>query len=320
MRVVIDELVFADKKINQSDLHALLRLGFQNKHYIQIDYNNDGLSSFESWINRLDPALKEEYQLGLDSGLEEDAINPAFYELKISASNLQEYLKLLEGKFKIVLENRENDKNFLLAVATGNKKAALQKVIDKHFIEFENGGGVDGIKTYIEAECAKYPLQKMRMWAMFDSDMLYPDKPSKQSEKVRIRCCDLDVAHHQLQRRAIENYLPIPLLEALTEHKKNRDEYKRKVRAFGKFSLEQRICFNMRDGFKGDANRNNGDSADDLYEGLNAKTKENLNNGFGNDISELFDSTKYSHQESWFIDDQLSEEIKPMLDKLFSLL
>jgi hypothetical protein len=168
-------------------------------------------------------------------------------------------------------------------------------------------------------EIANIPEKCKRSFALFDSDALKPNEPSQQSNEVVTAACKQTIPYHQLKRRAIENYLPFQALSTwmgMGVHQKIQGVSKKNlVNAFKQLNSEQRHHFNMKKGFKGDENKELGDFYDDIPN----EVKKTLERGFGDDIAELFKEEQFKIQEYWLLNDNLTKELNPMLEKLLSL-
>ena len=157
------------------------------------------------------------------------------------------------------------------------------------------------------------PVRALRMWLLFDSDAMRPRRPSEASSELAHACERRGLPYHQLARRAIENYIPLPALRKW--HR--RPEQKRRVRALGKLTPEQRHHYNMKHGFAGDVTR--ASEAGDLYDDLNADVRSALEHGIGKDIAELFGQEGFPMEAWWFHADGQSSETARMVGMLLSL-
>jgi hypothetical protein len=335
MRIILKPEIFSYKTTNPLDLYALFRLGLSlddSLHLIQTDPLE--AEEIDNWLNQQDDKTRKLCQQILDSGSRREIdINPDFPLATVYVSDiktpqwnvkknrmlhklpLEKAVNFLYQPFTIFVENRRNDRAFLEAVATGKRKEKLKKFLQNNAIEFNGGGGIGEVLEWVK-EIADIPEKCHRSFALFDSDALKPNEPSKQSEDV-VRACHQKIPYHQLKRRAIENYLPYEILAAwmgMGVHKKVHGVKKKNiVNAFKQMNSEQRHHFDMKAGFKKDESKNldHDDIADEI--------KETLKQGFGDNIAELFKEKQFKIQEHWLRKDSLTEEIDPMLERLLSL-
>jgi hypothetical protein len=374
MRVILKMSVFTDEQVDQTDLHALFHLGYKKRHWIQTEPEWNPIEPLDTtemyeWLQRQDTDLRIAYESVLTSGLVEQETTSAsvgvftvqvsnvstpIWDNKTAILSVSEAVKFLNRPLHLLLENYINDRNFLLAVffaiATEEQKKRLEDCLKKRWIEFENGCGLGGILKRVEEILDNKDDQaKHRTWVMFDSDALrlWYDKlklggPSRQSKKLKSLCSENSVYHHQLERRAIENYLPFKALHTwMNMRKGSYTRYKKNIKgipskklldAFKTLSPEQCYHFNMKTGFEGDFKEGDrelqlidgvfGDKerrlVGDFYRNLNEKDKKALVKGFGEHIAELFKEKQLITKERLIEDRQLSE-IEKMLEEILAL-
>jgi hypothetical protein len=345
MRVILKAEVFASQHIKHLDITALIKFGLDERHLIQVEPLD--ADEVRDWLDKQSDDVREEYELAFDSGYRLDSdeygqfspftiqvacVDKAQWYQEEPLLPLDIALKFLSQPFIIFVENRRNDSAFLRATATGWRKQKLEKFLNEDWLKFEAGGGITEVLEWVK-EISNKPAQYLRGFALFDSDALEPDKPSKQSENV-VTACGKSVYFHRLRRRAIENYLPLSTLSAwmgINVHKKVNGILRRKlVDAFAKLSSEQRHHFNMKKGFKGDLKKTKADDEKEteqehrlvshFYQNVSTEIRIVLTQGFGNNIAELFKEEQFLIKEKWLHDDKsLILEFEPMLKRLLSL-
>jgi len=315
MIVIITSEIFSSDKTNPLDLYALFRLGTLegSPHLILTDpiYSESDREAKEvnDWLNRQEKKVGQLCKEILDNGISlHSEINPLAspVTLKIETVNqpvwdranqrhvlpLDKAVKLLSSPFTIWVENRRNDKAFLEAVATGWRKERLKKLLANAFMEFNGGGGLGEVLKWVE-EIADLPEKRHRSFALFDSDAPQPKRPSQQSQEVVETCQKTSIPYHQLQRRAIENYLSLESLAMWATrkvhepvHGKNKHQL---VEEFKNLANAQRYHLDMK-------------------------------KHFVPTIAELFKTEYPKIQESRLRKDtDLMQEINQVLDKLLSL-
>ncbi|MEK8020462.1 MAG: hypothetical protein VSS75_026655 [Candidatus Parabeggiatoa sp.] len=334
MKVIIERPVFTDPSIDESDLITLLRLGYQGRHYILTEpawSPSNPLQEIDDCLKQQSLKLYQECQLALEFGLEE-ILHPSSFTVRVSCEKktsrnnevvlpLNEAVNFLTLPFKILVEDAIRDRDFLFAIATVNQelKKELDDLYNKKWIEFENGGGLTHMQQRLQ-EIRRDKQDKMRIWVMFDSDALRPRYPSDDSEKLKRICENAIIPYHQLQRRAIENYLPVHALTYWVRKKVNNTQKNQHlVNAFEELRSKQRHHFNMKNGFQGDQNRTDKNRVGDLYDDLDDDTRSKLSHGFGGKIAELF-KDKSAIKDSWLINDEQRVETEAMLNTLLSLI
>jgi hypothetical protein len=338
MQVILERAIFTNPSNDESGLITLFYLGYQGRHHIRTEpeWNQDKpFQEIDDWLKQQSLKLCNECQLALELGLE-GVFHPSSFTVRVSGEKkegnknevvlpLKKAVDFLILPFKILVEDAIRDRDFLLAIATVNQelKNKLQLYYEKKWVEFEHGCGLLHMQERVKE--IKYDKQdKMRIWVLFDSDALRPKSPSKDSDDLK-RICGKTIHHHQLQRRAIENYLPIELLKHWLKkgenntNKEQRKKNRRLVRTLQALSLEQRYHFNMKGGFQGDQNRQDKDRVGDLYDDLDDKTLRDFSHGFGGKIAELFKEAD-AIKKTWLLNDNQSVETEAMLNKLLNLI
>lgn len=338
MRVILEEDIFASSRVTNLSLCSLIHLGFDERHLIQTQPTES--KPIDDWLAQQSENLREECELVLKTGFDLDRneyevyspftiqvadIDSPCWDKPTPRLPVDQALMFLWQPFTIFVENRRNDQAFLKAVAAGWRKQRLLQLLEKNWIRFDSGGGIGEVLKWVQ-EISEHPEQFLRGFALFDSDALRPNEPSEQSAEV-VTACGQNVHHHRLQRRAIENYLPIKLLELWMDEQADK---KRKVRALNKFTAVQRHHFNMKKGFEGDFGVKKSDQetstqkefrlVGNFYSTVKSDIRSILERGFGDDIAELFKEKDFVIQESWLTQDGQTAEINPMLDKLLALI
>jgi len=323
MRVVLDESLFAAPGADVLELLSLFDLGFKGRHYIQTDQPTP--DAVCGWLEGRDAETRESCELALARSLERDALCPASKTVRVAdvpharwgdppVVPLSAAGTLLTQPFYVIVEDATRDRDFLLAVATAERKCRLTECADRGWLKFEHGGGITRMRERV-AELLQDRGKALRAWVLFDSDALRPGVPSRDSRRLA-GACQRRVAFHQLSRRAVENYLPLPALETWA----NDASRKRKVRALRKLRKDQRFHYNMKRGFAQDAKRADSDAAGDLYDELDPGLLQALQHGIDVGIAELFNGKAFPIQGSWLHQDEQLSETEPMLDEMLSLL
>lgn len=321
MRVIIEDTVFSSPRTDTLDLLALLHFGYEGRHRVQ----TDPLSSptVDSWLGQMPETLRDECLLALESGLELEARAPSRTTVRVGdvpeprwnrtepLLPLKSALQVTTRPFSVLLEDNLSDRHFVLAVATEERRKALGKMVKEAWLEFTHAGGITNMLRRVKQLSS--PEEALRTWVLFDSDAMRAGHPSQQSAEVADACQKFSLPCHQLSRRAIENYVPVP---ALRKWHRTRQQ-KQRVRALGRLASEQRHYYNMKRGFAGDRSREA--EAGNLYDGLDANIRNVLAHGIDEHIAELFSEAEYPMEAWWFVQDGQSSEAAAMLDTLLSL-
>lgn len=331
MRVVIEDEVFATPS-NTLALTQLLHFAVIGRHTIltRPDFQRETDSAANRWLARQSQELREEFLYGLEVSLQNEvkdferdiAINiaPAPLEcavdktppttlcLPLAAANI-----LLSRPLRLMVENDRNDRAFILMMLPATWRQLFERYEANQWVEFSSGGGLGELKKSLGLLVDQPAYERSRRVAIFDSDAREPKKPSRTSEDVRAQCKDLDVACHQLARRAAENYLPLPALLAWSERRPANTAPRRCLQGYLSLNVEQRQHFNMRKGLRQDAK--SGESS--LYRDLPEEHRANLHEGFGDDVRSLFAHKDIKIIDAWLDDEDLQDERNTITKAIF---
>jgi hypothetical protein len=221
---------------------------------------------------------------------------------------LHQAIPILRRPLGLLVENKRNDGAFLRAVTPKPWRDHLLRALARGSVEIIHGGGAD-MRPLLDASAQE---QCLRLWALFDSDAREPGRPSTASEALRKACLQKGVAHHQLRRRAIENYLPVKALEAWidTGPRDRREDRRRRVAAFAAMDPEFRHHFNMKGGFE----RDRREGIPGFF--LPHADHRDLQSGFGREIAELFYEGRFQIAEEWLAKDGQYPETLSMVQSI----
>ncbi|WP_137151791.1 hypothetical protein [Devosia sp. FKR38] len=306
MNIVLSARLF-DNPPPYISLAKLAYFALEGRHRIAISDESD--PAFKAWLASRLEQDRHEWEFVLDSALLASAREPARLEIEIVPANLPSNwnsdppqlqlaaaINALDKPIRVIVENGLNDRAFLLAMATNEHRSALEHAERSGFLEFSNGGGITTLLQIIVASCSSRGSDSIRTHVLVDSDALQPNAPSEQSENVRSFCDSKLVWCHQLERRAIENYLPPDLLRGWA-YAQNKPTAQQAFDAYISMSPDQRRHYNMKKGFKGDAARQ-GPTSGTLYGGLELSVASALSDGFGTSIANLFTTCMVTEDHS----------------------
>ena len=310
MIVILEDEIFASSSYARLDLLNVLGFGFAGWHRIQTDppYQPDADCAINHWLEGLDEMTREEVEFAFAVGLEQDVLGiPADLEIRIGDIRiadwtaapprlpLSEALNLLQRPLHLLVENRHNDGAFLRAVVPSPWRRAFLKALEQRWIEIEHGGGSD-MRTRLETASRE---EAMRLWALFDSDAREPGRPSAASEALCQSCFRKGISCHRLQRRAIENYLPVKALQGWAHISSGnlRISRVRTANTFAGMEPDQRHHYNMKQGFRGDRDKG-------IPAMFGAFTDHpDLQNGFSESIASLYHEENFQIREEWLAKD-----------------
>lgn len=337
MRVVLHDEIFAEGASAVTDLVRLFACGWRGPHALETDpptLIEPGQfihypPMLNSWLRCQSSSLQSECETALALGPIRIAeqmpvrsihvvLNAQTKEGSTPALSVPAAVRFLTLPLLLKVENKINDRRFIIATAPSEWKTKIEEFEQERWLRFDHGGGGD-LHTQLE-HLAQDSDECMRTFVVADSDALRRGLPSAQAKALKSKCDQLGIPIHLLYRRAIENYIPLPLLRAWAyRHGDPAEQHKRQrlVDALSQLLEEQRHHYFMKQGFAGEAKRNDlAKNQADLFQGLPPDVYDALAHGFGNQICELFDSTLYQHKESWFLQDDTQGEIVPFLNNL----
>lgn len=332
MRVVLQDEVFGSHADRLELLH-IFAFGYQNRHQIltepmyQPEKEGRSDSGLRDWMSSLPVGLREEVEFTLKMGIAALSEAKTKDEIEVVSGKesnwsgstpqltVEDARRLLGRSLHLLVENARNDRQFLETM--GRRLLGpeywepLQEAVNEQWLHYEHGGGIGSMKNAVE-ELADDPVAGIRTWVMFDSDAPKPGKPSEQSESLLEACEQCEVDHHQLRRRAIENYLPQSALEASAQSVSGRSKTARReaAAAFAEMNQEQRNHFDMKKGFRraGDESEEPGEVEEppDFFDDVPLDDRKTLAGGFGKKIGDLFHDSNQPGWEHW-----LQEEFAP---------
>jgi hypothetical protein len=186
-------------------------------------------------------------------------ISSAVSEIK-DVFTIDEAIRYFIQPLSIVLENSKNDAYFINAIFkhfTDNTR--IKTYLENNWIQFENAGGCDNIKNFIEGKKQSFNIlpksdksKYLRCFVLMDSDKLHSTQPLKENKEQTLQfLVDNSISRHILEKRSIENYVPIEAIETL----KINANYSPWVDAYISLSETQKDYFSIENGLS-DLDRN----------------------------------------------------------------
>lgn len=309
MRVVVDDEVFSTHGHDHL-LHELLLSCRDGRHLIEVVPQQ--ACSCQKWLRDDAGRVGIYYQQILDSSIRELATSTTTFCVRIPAVPLPDALSLLRSPLSILVENERNDGAFLRAVLRGPREQEWKRALERTWVGFDSGGGMQEIEKRIQAGTS---VDSRRTYVVFDSDARRPGELSIAARRLAVLCNVAKLRTHVLRRRERENYLPLDALHLWVEESKRETKASRRrlLSQYRRLNDEQRHHFNMRRGLKAD-----GDDAP-LFAGVNDVIRQALHVGFGDDVGQIFDRPERI-LDSWLICDGQSEEMQAVLDEILAML
>lgn len=326
MIVTTEESVWAIGAVDPLDLLALLAVCAERRHTLVLDKKHD--QQVEAWMNaqlqsqgalrrRVSQILEENRRRAPFAGANDARVVVTSGPTDWQQARLKpaQALRLLQRPLKLLVENSRNDGAFLQLMAEPSARRELQEALRRGWIEFEMGGGISELKHRLQllANASTNDdtamIARARLWIMFDRDAHPADRSqeSDDSRDVRLLAANIQtpwkLVANQLERRAIENYVPARTLRdwwcGQAETTQLRLQREHLVEAFlteeqkGGLSTKARKHFNMKSGLlrdvesgkreeirQGKAQLTDGD-LDPIFRNLDPAIRDRLGQGRG---------------------------------------
>lgn len=232
MRIEIKKEVFKERDFK--GLNFFLQLcTYRNRYQIFTEIDNDLINSIG--FRRLDYddklLLEENYNSFItNQTIGSDTISFSDYFVTTEIKEEKEHFTIDEAiryfiqPLSIILENSKNDAYFINAIFQNyTDDDRIQNYLNNNWIQFENAGGCDNIVNFIEGKKQSFnSLPKtdkskyLRCFVLMDSDKLHPLEELKENKLKTVTQLNIDnVPMHILEKRSIENYVPIEAISSL---------------------------------------------------------------------------------------------------------
>jgi len=165
--------------------------------------------------------------------------------------SIQDALSLVRLPYRILVENNNSDRRFLMAIANDEQRNVLKNAERQRRIEFVQGGGLREVKRIIDEDIQNDRGRLKITFVIIDSDALLRGKMHRYATDVHDLCQQYKIPCHVLRRRSTENYLTKYSLERHLNNDPNKRGQREKLyEAFMKLRPHQRYHYHMKDGFK----------------------------------------------------------------------
>lgn len=200
---------------------------------------------------------------------------------------------LLQNNPIIFVENETSDGFFLSSIFNNFRECEkIKSLIKNRWVEIRGVGGKNEFIKGINNELRKFrkenlPNEKyLRAVLIIDSDRKYPkENLSERHNKIEEYCNEKKIRFHVLEKREIENYLPV---EVFTDF-----PYKHEiVNSFLNLDNIQQSYYDFENGFDGKNISTLDINIQNLYKGISTKDEKHLRVGFNKSIKNKFSSKK----------------------------
>lgn len=294
MLIRISNEIFEDARVSDPIIH-LLELSKAGRFYLSAE--DEASAEFLAWLAR----QQQETQVGWRIMADWSDLDQASYRMQsviVVAGDTDDWksdpprLSLRTASalgartFDIVVENQRNDRAFLLAFA-GESKGLLQGLEAANTIRFAGAGGITEMKPIIGDQYSKRVDRKLKVFALFDSDGERPGHLSKQAEATQAETMKHGISFHCLERRAIENYLPLPAVFDFAGRRPSRPQRLALLEiadAFKSLNAEQKAHFPMKNGLP----KIPTEAQAELYADVHSDRRATLVKGFTDNLAEMY--------------------------------
>ena len=242
--------------------------------------------------------------------------------------NLADAIIYVDEKFEIILENDKYDGCFLDCLLKEFKKKSkkINHFKDNNWLKYQNAGGATGIINTLQQKIKHLKNGKLlKCFVLVDSDLEFPSTNNPKRKDLEDFCIQNKIPIHILEKREIENYLPLDVFESINPQNPFISTF-----VSNKLSNEQRDYIDIENGLvKKRKNWGNDYKKEvfQLFSNLNDINFENitkgLNSEFGNfkkDYPQLFNKSsqlglidRTKHQNT-------PNELQEILEKISKLL
>lgn len=231
-------------------------------------------------------------------------------------------VELVGARVKVWFEHAVNDAAFLCAGAVPEWDDLLQHAFDpeKGWCEPTHGGGLPALTQILEQQIVLHPRHRLRSFVLCDSDSPHPEMPADAPRDVGEVCQKYHIPHHLTERRAIENYVPLPALERWA----NTPERRAWLEGWRRLTPLQRHHVKLKKGKDGGLQRHGHHrqevqaAVEKLYGSLLADLHHPVSKGPPGDIASLWSERRIEPREIAY-DDGLEERVR-IYRKLFQAL
>ncbi len=172
-------------------------------------------------------------------------------EKKERKFSLQEAVTYLLEPSSIVLENALNDAYFIDALfRCYDDSGKMSNYVGAGWLQYDNAGGCGNIKNFLQARINHYKgkTKFLKCYVIVDGDKLYPNQDQTKYNSLKKKLDEWGVGIHILEKRTMENYMPLLVLKDQLSQKQR--EW---ISAYEVLSPAQRDFLSISGGFFNDA-------------------------------------------------------------------
>ncbi|WP_136806826.1 hypothetical protein [Desulfosediminicola flagellatus] len=314
MVIYLEKELFKDS--NRDDLLLILHLGIKNQTFIQFDDDDEDVKNWQE--NNNPEGWDEVFRCWISDATKFQQMNKAIVREELLESDwlsgefpiitLTDAYYLIIKSFELWLENERNDGSFIRCVIDDDVRDRFDQLRSRGRLKLNGLGGIGEMKAVLRLEPKEFGFRN-KIFVICDSDAANPSIRDENAEEIVAICNDNKIWHHCLERRAIENYVPINYLaDKMNPLQRTNSDLGKKYDAFLSLNINQKNHFHMKNGFKNLGCLNSG-----LYDSLADDVKTLLEGGFGDKLSEVF-----SDEDPEIIHNHIHGDGDPELNSIFT--
>lgn len=250
MKVLLHKEIF-DKPELQADISYLIQTLVRKGHRVLL---SPDVTELPDWLSPADRDILDEFNSGAIIG------NVETPDCKVTLNghridrdkefSVSEALKYVDSPLVVLIENGTNDSPLVEAGInhyTPAKSIARGAFVEQR-LDYGNAGGCGGVKNFITGQLQKRHANRpkfLRFFVILDGDRRYPGHNVTKYDSLKIFLDSVGVGYHILEKRCMENYLP-------TDSYPSQERNATWLAAFRNLSPQQRDCFNISGGFRGE--------------------------------------------------------------------
>ncbi|MEZ8651710.1 hypothetical protein AB6D92_22405 [Vibrio splendidus] len=299
MKINLDKSLFKDD--NRISLMSILYSALGNMAYLCFDMDDDDIldwisqNSCDDWKLANDIYVTDSANFRLSNKINvTDDIANSDWSLPTPEVTLSDACILISKPIEIWVENAINDGAFVKLILSRTLLNLFESWEAKSRVEFTTRGGIGDMKKTLLIRNNDMGHRNKR-FVLCDSDALQKGKPHREANVIINTCTDNKIPHHCLERRSIENYLPIDyLINSINVNARPTNNKYKKYNAFKKLSEDLRHYYHMKEGINHTPLYKSG-----LYDHVmdTILTEADLWTGFSNKYADRFLSAVQDREE-----------------------
>ena len=256
MNVLIEKEIFdsVKNKDEKLELQFLLHIIWYNQRYTLLLNENVFSCVVIQEMSDIDKELLNLcFQQTIVSDVKADCIisKRGVYIQDEKIFSRTEAIKYLLQPLSIIVENSLNDAHFINAIMRSyDSSQSFFKHASEGWVQFENAGGCGNVLNFLMARIKYFnnAPKFLRCYVLIDGDQRFPSDLVAKYDKLILNLNKWNVKYHRLEKRCMENYLPI---HAIPKNNNTRDW----INAYEHLTPIQRDYINISNGFWGDLNK-----------------------------------------------------------------